>query len=412
MIATYSCCNAPFFVVIVMMATLYEKSFGFVVPPAVDVMMKAGHRCHRPSLCRDNVSAAARKGMRNNESRGSSNGRSLLSMVPKVWIEDAEDGFVDEDENLEPGEVCLKSIKSFAGPPAGPATSNDVTTDTDTDTDTNNDASLPFPSINVREITKKNNNDDDDDDNEKRFLSAGALVQRPSYDENSDDLDIDDDGAINSTTATDRALSTAAICDAWTADSILTKGGPNLQLQGALQVLDELFLFHLKREHLLSENMENSNNGINENITAISTVDPSVRALRNFVLHCGEDDEDEDDNGGGWRSSSNTDASYMASRIRGFAPLKEMVRVDSIFHSQYYDHDLNGMVFDYANGFDMYRQAATDADADADTDIETASTASIETTITTAQMICELLPEKDAMARHTTKRFTIGRRKQ
>ena len=57
-------------------------------------------------------------------------------MVPKVWIEDAEDGFVDDDENLEPGEVCLKSIKSIAGPPAGPATSTDVTTDADADADT------------------------------------------------------------------------------------------------------------------------------------------------------------------------------------------------------------------------------------------------------------------------------------
>jgi len=64
-------------------------------------------------------------------------------MVPKVWIEDSEEGFVDEDENLEPGEVCLKSIKSFAGPLAGHATRTDVTTDT------NADSSLPFPSINV-----------------------------------------------------------------------------------------------------------------------------------------------------------------------------------------------------------------------------------------------------------------------
>jgi len=104
--------------------------------PVVDVMMRAGRRRHQPSLCRNNVSAAARKVIRNNVSRGSSNGRSLLSMVRKVWIEDAEDGFVDEDENLEPGEVCLKSIKSIAGPPAGPATSTDVTTDADADADT------------------------------------------------------------------------------------------------------------------------------------------------------------------------------------------------------------------------------------------------------------------------------------
>jgi hypothetical protein len=92
----------------------------------------------------------------------------------------------------------------------------------------------------------------------------------------------------------------------------------------------------------------------------------------------------------------------------GFARLKGMVRVDSIFHSQHYDHNLDGMVFDYANGFDLYRQA----DSDADADTQAASATSIEITINTAQTICELLPEEDAMARHMTKRFTIGRRTQ
>jgi hypothetical protein len=119
---------------------------------------------------------------------------------------------------------------------------------------------------------EKKKNDDDDDDNIKRFLSAGALAQRPSYDEDSDDLDIDADGAINSITATDRALSTAAICERLIPS--YTKGGPNLQLQGALQVL-KLFLFHLKRDHCLWENTQEDKNSI---------VDLSVRALRNFVF--------------------------------------------------------------------------------------------------------------------------------
>jgi hypothetical protein len=90
----------------------------------------------------------------------------------------------------------------------------------------------------------------------------------------------------------------------------------------------------------------------------------------------------------------------------GFVRLKKMVRVDSIFHSQYYDHDLDGMVFDYANGFDLYIQKVADADTQA------ASATSIKTSINTTQTICELLPEEDATARHMTKRFTIGRRKQ
>jgi hypothetical protein len=58
-----------------------------------------------------------------------------------VWIEDAEDGFVDDDENLMLGEKCLKSVKAFAQ-----------------------------DTISIH---------DDDGDHEKRFLGAAALVQRP-----------------------------------------------------------------------------------------------------------------------------------------------------------------------------------------------------------------------------------------
>ena len=58
---------------------------------------------------------------------------------PTVWIEDAEDNFVDEDENLEDGEVCLKAIKAFASNP-----------------------------------------DSDDEHAGHRFLAAGALVRRPN----------------------------------------------------------------------------------------------------------------------------------------------------------------------------------------------------------------------------------------
>jgi hypothetical protein len=64
-----------------------------------------------------------------------------MPISSKVWIEDAEEGFVDDDENLMMGEVCLKSIKSFAQ---------------------DNDKNLHHG-----------------DNNEKRFLGAAALVQRP-----------------------------------------------------------------------------------------------------------------------------------------------------------------------------------------------------------------------------------------
>jgi hypothetical protein len=68
--------------------------------------------------------------------------KSPIKISSKVWIEDAEEGFVDDDENLMTGEVCLKSIKAFA---------QDITTD------------------NCYQ-----------DDDAKRFLGAAALVQRPT----------------------------------------------------------------------------------------------------------------------------------------------------------------------------------------------------------------------------------------
>ena len=57
----------------------------------------------------------------------------------------------------------------------------------------------------------------------KDFLCAGALVQRPTYD--------------------------ATTHDIWVADSLEEDGlSPNLQVKGAMQVIDELFLTHLRLE--------------------------------------------------------------------------------------------------------------------------------------------------------------------
>jgi hypothetical protein len=213
-----------------------------------------------------------------------------------VWVEDAEDDFVDDEENLERGEICLKSLKSFA-------------------------------------------DGIDDDEDSKRFLGAGALVQR--------------------------ADANSMLCDAWMADSILNEGGPNLQLRGAIQILDELFLFHLERT-------THSNKTLEE----VTEVDPSVRALRTFVLRCGHSVDNE------W-----TCASYMASQARGFVPLKDAVRVRSIYSTQYYNNDLYGMVFDYTKGLPLYKES--------------------ESPSNTVKRILELLPDVETIKRHTTKRFTL-----
>lgn len=54
-----------------------------------------------------------------------------------IWVEEAEDGFVDEEENLETGEICVKAVKAFATDP---------------------------------------------DETDHRFLCAGALIKRPDSD--------------------------------------------------------------------------------------------------------------------------------------------------------------------------------------------------------------------------------------
>ncbi len=175
---------------------------------------------------------------------------SRLSPLLEVWVEEAEDDFVDQAGNLEEGEVCLLSLKAFATDP--------------------------------------------DNGEDERLLCAGALVRRSS----------------------------GEICDAWTADAILPNGGPNLQLSGAVKILDELFLCHLKSEPA------------------------SPWALRTFVLQCGSPD------------SEYSCASHMAGQLRGFRRLRDMVLIDSIYEGEYYGEDLDGMVFDYHRGKGIYEQVA------------------------------------------------------
>ena len=107
------------------------------------------------------------------------------SSSPQIWIEPAEDGFVDHDENLEEGEILVKAVKAFSA------------------------------------------NQDNDD---KKFLCAGALIQRPP-----------------SPTSTDVNMT---IYDAWMADAIMDgNGGPNLQIQGAMGILDELYRHFLSTDN-------------------------------------------------------------------------------------------------------------------------------------------------------------------
>ena len=278
---------------------------------------------------------------------------------PKVWIEEAEEGFVDEDENLEPGEVCLRSVKSFA-------------------------SGVPTDSLSSQEQIRVDFEITEQKQQDRRFLSAGALVQRYNCDSESE---IDSKEMMTK--------NTNVICDAWMADSLLKEGGPNLQLQGALLVLDDLFLNHLQRER---ENyLTKLENEVDAGDNSVGDDDSwALHALRNFVVNCGEDYDEElydDPDHRPWRSSSHVAASEMAAAIRGFVPLREMVRVDSIYSAGYYTGDTTGLVLDPLLGLERYGKG----DIEDQTGMET---------------ILNLLPSEETVARYTTKRFTINRRSE
>lgn len=179
------------------------------------------------------------------------------SSSPQIWIEPAEDGFVDHDENLEEGEILVKAVKAFSA------------------------------------------NQDNDD---KKFLCAGALIQRPP-----------------SPTSTDVNMT---IYDAWMADAIMDgNGGPNLQIQGAMGILDELY------RHFLSTD--------NRNMPAA------------FVVQCGR------------ATSEYTCASYNAALSRGFRPVEEFItQEDEKELSVWYGEIVDGLVLDPALGIERYTNAA------------------------------------------------------
>lgn len=182
-------------------------------------------------------------------------------MHVQVWIEEAEDGFVDSEENLEEGEVCIRAVKAFASNP------------------------------------------DEEREGGKRFLCAGALVQRPKV-----------EGHV-------------ALYDAWMADSVMDNGGPNLQKLGALKIIDELFLYHLEHNQ-----------------------DDGISALKSFMVQCsGEDDF--------------TCASYHAILDRGFAPICELLQQEkTIYNLDDYPgefSDLEGNLFNCTVGIPRYEQLAS-----------------------------------------------------
>lgn len=183
--------------------------------------------------------------------------RSRLSV--RVWIEPAEEGFVDDDENLMFGEVCIRAVKAFASDP--------------------------------------------DDENNKRLLCAGALVQRPS----------------------------SNICDCWMGDATLSE--TNIQSQGAMLVLDDLFHFHLER----------------------SNANSLEKMISTFIVQSGAENDYQC-------------ASDVAALNRGFKPLRDLTydRKHAYAHLEHLDlehEDLDALVFDIATGAERYSNTWSNANA-------------------------------------------------
>ena len=172
-----------------------------------------------------------------------------------VWIEEAKEGFVDEDENLMTGEVCLRAMKAFA-------------------------------------------NDPDTTSNSTRFLGAAALVRRPS----------------------------SAICDCWIADSLLEE--TNIQIQGTMLLIDDLFLYHLERSNA---------NTLEEMIST-------------FIIQSGR------------KESEYHCASYMSALNRGFKPLKDIIidnnndTTPQLSHLDLEEEDHDSLIFDISTGIERYAQ--------------------------------------------------------
>ena len=196
----------------------------------------------------------------------------------KVWVREAEEGFVDEEENLEEGEVCHLALHAYA-------------------------SSLESMSLRSR------CNPAHKDENVDRFLCAGALVQRalPQFgaDRNDNDNNVTHEKLLGS--------KSMVVCDAWMADSLLEDGdgGLNLQVQGSQLILDGLYKRFLELERDDYYRMESQMYSPKDcNNYPIRTVQSRriVRTRWVFVVQCGTG------------MGRFTTASYRAAVLRGFVP--------------------------------------------------------------------------------------------
>ena len=119
------------------------------------------------------------------------------------------------------------------------------------------------------------------------------------------------------------------------ADAIMEngQGGPNLQMQGAMQVLDHLFCHFLQLQH---ENCRK------KHATAIGSSNP-LSCTWHFVVQCGGGEDEY------------TCASYHAALSRGFVP----IHCDTIERNTNDGYDWeDGFVFDYGIGIQRYTTTA------------------------------------------------------
>lgn len=217
------------------------------------------------------------------------------SLNSKVWIEKAEDDFVDEDENLMTGEICLASYKAFAQQQLLPEIAEGE-----------DRARAHLTSFTTTARSAQ----------EKRFLGAAALVQRSSK---------------------------STICDCWMADTLIDE--TNVQLKGAILLLDQLFSIHLRNTTWISNRSRDKGNCL-------------ISPLYSFVVQCGRPD------------SEYHSASYMAALNRGFQPLKDLIYFDdeegryqhlrsNLTHLDLDDENTDALIFDLSRGIESYTKHAS-----------------------------------------------------
>lgn len=240
----------------------------------------------------------------------------------KVWVREAEEGFVDEEENLEQGEVCHLALHAYAS---------------------------SLESLSLRSRCHPAHKDEHVD----RFLCAGALVQRPlpqfEADRNDNDNNVTHEKLIGN--------KIMVVCDAWMADSLLEDGdgGLNLQVQGSQLILDGLYKRFLELERDDYYRMESqiySPEDCNNYAIRAETSRRIVRTRWVFVVQCGTG------------IGRFTTASYRAAVLRGFVPflpqdLSSGSDDKDCENYKYYDWD-EGLYFHPSLGLERYTALSLD----------------------------------------------------